>query len=232
MPKSVLPSWVAGLATERQRIAPASTAERVVDVLRERISQGEIAPGSKLSEETLSGVLGVSRNTLREAFRLMSHERLVVHELNRGVFVRTLTPADVADLYRVRRLIECSAVRHASRKALDEGLPGLARAVAAGQAAAEADDWQAVGTADLAFHQNIAFLEGSPRVDALMRALLAELRLVFHVVNSPRQFHEPYLERNEQILQRLAAYELTPAERLLRRYLDDAEAHILANYPG
>lgn len=230
MAESVLPPWVAELATERRRIAPASTAERVVDVLRERITRGAIAPGSKLSEETLSRVLGVSRNTLREAFRLMSHERLVVHELNRGVFVRRLSRGDVADLYRVRRLIECAVVRNAARPALEEGLPSLERAVAAGQAAAEKDDWQAVGTADLAFHQSIAFLEGSARVDALMRALLAELRLVFQVVHSPRKFHEPYLERNEQILYRLAAYELASAERLLRQYLDDAEAHILASY--
>lgn len=39
------------------------------------------------------------------------HERLLLHQLNRGVFVRVLTVSDVIDLYRVRKLVECAAVR-------------------------------------------------------------------------------------------------------------------------
>lgn len=50
----------------------------------------------------MAEALGVSRKTLREAFRLLAHERLVVHEPHRGVAVRTL---DAADIYAIRRLV-------------------------------------------------------------------------------------------------------------------------------
>ena len=60
---------VAGLERDRALLGRASTAERVADILRDRITEGYVPPGARLSEESIGGALGVSRNTLREAFR-------------------------------------------------------------------------------------------------------------------------------------------------------------------
>src|SRR5919197_3921789 len=95
-----------GLADDRALLGRTSTAERVADILRGRIADGFFPPGTRLSEDSIGGALGVSRNTLREAFRLLTHERLLSHELNRGVFVRKLSVQDVVDLYRVRKIVE------------------------------------------------------------------------------------------------------------------------------
>ena len=96
-------SWLQTVAGDIRLIDRSSTAERVADVLRRRITEGDLPPRTHLSEEQLIVVLRVSRNTLREAFRLLSHEGLLVHELHRGVFVRELDDADLVDLYRLRR---------------------------------------------------------------------------------------------------------------------------------
>ena len=82
------------LAADRGGLARSSTAERVADIMRERITDGSLAPGSRLPEDAVGSALGVSRNTLREAFRLLVHERLAMAEFNRGVFVRRLTRDD------------------------------------------------------------------------------------------------------------------------------------------
>src|SRR3954449_13009123 len=108
-----------GLADDRALLGRTSTAERVADILRSRIAEGYFPPGTRLSEDSIGGALGVSRNTLREAFRLLTHERLLVHELNRGVFVRVLTVADVHDLYRFRAILESEAIRHTPMLAED-----------------------------------------------------------------------------------------------------------------
>ena len=71
--------WLQELRAEAPRLGRASTAGRVADVLRTRITEGSLAPGTRLSEEDIGAALGVSRNTLREAFRLLGHERLLVH---------------------------------------------------------------------------------------------------------------------------------------------------------
>ncbi|MFI1657893.1 GntR family transcriptional regulator [Streptomyces sp. NPDC020472] len=221
-------SGTGGLTDDRVLLGRTSTAERVADILRTRIAEGYFPPGVRLSEENIGGALGVSRNTLREAFRLLTHERLLVHELNRGVFVRVLAVGDVDDIYRTRRLVECAVVRGLGQPPF--AVEGLAAAVAEGEAAARADDWTGVSTANIHFHRELVALAGSARTDELMRGVLAELRLAFHVVDDPRALHEPYLRRNREILDALRAGERASAERLLARYLDDSRTRVAAAY--
>ncbi len=219
----------AALSRERPALTSASTAGRVTDILRNHITEGLLPPGTRLSEEAIGRALGVSRNTLREAFALLSHERLAVHHMNRGVFVPTLTRADVSDIYALRRLVEGGAARLAG-VASPEARQAVGDAVDSAEAYAAAGQWLDVRTEDLRFHQAIAGLAGSSRVDQLMRRALAELRLIFHIMDSPEQFHRPYLERNRSIADSVRRGDGTTAERDLLRYLTDAEEQILASY--
>jgi DNA-binding GntR family transcriptional regulator len=216
---------IEGLATDRALLSRTSTAERVAAILRTRIIEGYFPPGTRLAEDAIGNALGVSRNTLREAFRLLSHERLLTHELNRGMFVRTLTVEDVVDLYRVRRLVECGVIRTITGP--HPGLAAVAAAVADGESALRSRDWQALGTANIKFHQALVALAGSPRSDELMSGVLAELRLVFHVMADPQRFHEPYLARNRQILQQLELGDGPGAADALDVYLHDAEDQLV-----
>jgi DNA-binding GntR family transcriptional regulator len=219
---------VAPLTADRVLLSRTSTAERVASILRTRIIEGYFPPGTRLAEDSIGSALGVSRNTLREAFRLLSHERLLTHELNRGMFVRTLTVEDVVDLYRVRRLVECGVIRTITGP--HPGLDAVAAAVADGQDALRSTDWQALGTANIKFHQALVALAGSPRSDELMSGILAELRLVFHVMADPRRFHEPYLARNRQILEQLQRGDGPGAADALDGYLHDAEDQLVQAY--
>lgn len=218
------------LADDRPLLGRTSTAERVADILRTRIAEGYFPPGERLSEDAIAKALAVSRNTLREAFRLLTHERLLVHELNRGVFVRVLAVGDVEDIYRTRRLIECAVVR---------GLDGppfpvdaLEKAVSEGEQAAREEIWKGVATANIHFHRELVALAGSVRTDELMRGVLAELRLAFHVVDDPRGLHEPYLVRNRQLLESLKSGDREGTERMLAEYLDDSRERLVEVYAG
>jgi DNA-binding GntR family transcriptional regulator len=200
----------------------------VADILRSRIADGYFRPGTRLSEDSIGGALGVSRNTLREAFRLLTHERLLVHQLNRGVFVRVLTVEDVEDIYRTRRLVECAVVRGLGKPPYE--LEAVAAAVAEGRRSARERDWKGVGTANIHFHRELVALAGSERTDEVMRSVFAELRLAFHVVDDPRRLHEPYLARNRQILETLQAGDRDRAEALLAEYLDDSRRGLVEVY--
>ncbi|MEU3828681.1 FCD domain-containing protein [Streptomyces sp. SID486] len=217
-----------GLAGDRVLLGRTSTAERVSDILRSRISEGYFPPGTRLSEDSIGGALGVSRNTLREAFRLLTHERLLIHELNRGVFVRVLTVEDVEDIYRTRSLVECAVVRGLGEPPYP--LRQLAAAVAEGERAADEGDWKAMGTANIHFHRELVALAGSERTDELMRSVFAELRLAFHVVDDPRRLHEPYLARNREILRTLEAGDRHGAARALETYLADSLQRVVEVY--
>lgn len=218
-------TWLQAVEVEARAIDRTSTAERVADVLRRRITEGDLPPGTRLQEELLVDALRVSRNTLREAFRLLTHEGLLVHHLHRGVFVPELDEADLVDLYRLRRAIECDVVR--SLHELDAvRLRPLHDDVASGEAAAERGDWVAVGTANMRFHSHLVALAGSRRVDDVTARVLAELRLAFHAVASPQELHEPYVGRNRQLLALLDDGDFARAATDLEQYLHDSEQQL------
>ena len=93
--------------------------------------------------------------------------------------------------------------------------------------AAAAEDWPAVGTASIHFHQALADLAGSERLSATMRQVLAETRLFFVLNENTREFYEPFLDCHEQILRDLRRGRFDAAEAALDRYLRDAQARLL-----
>jgi DNA-binding GntR family transcriptional regulator len=69
--------------------------------LRQRIVEGELAPGAKLNERELSELLNVSRTPLREALKMLAAEGLVELLPNRGAVVAQMSAQDVADTFEV-----------------------------------------------------------------------------------------------------------------------------------
>lgn len=215
----------------RSRLLPPlpTQAERVAELLRESLIDGAYPPGQRLSEERLCEEFGVSRNTLREAFRLLVRERLLVHQMHRGVFVGFPTSEDVRDLFKARRSLELPALREA-RSPGEEAVGLVGAAVDEGEAARDRGDWWRVGTANMRFHQAVAGLSGSARVNEFMRQVLAETRLVFHVMDAPREFHAPYLDWNRRVHELLASGETAGAAEELTTYLETSEDQLVTAF--
>jgi DNA-binding GntR family transcriptional regulator len=218
---------LAGLATLPAR---SSTSEQAADAIRRHITEGGIRPGAQLREEAVAAALGVSRNTVREAFRALSREGLVEHTLHRGVFVREVSAHDVADIYRTRRLLEPLGLRAAADR--PSAVRALVDIVSRAEAAAAAGDWASVGTADIAFHRSLIGACDSVRVNRLFDQLFAELRLAFAVIDSARALHEPYVTRNRHMTALIGARAVDEACVELDSYLLDAERQILAALGG
>jgi len=194
-------------------------------MLRLEIAQGRLLPGTKLREEQVSAAFAISRNTVREAFRLLSHERLVDHTLHRGVYVRTVSADDIRAVYRTRRLVEPLGVEAAIQD--KAARVELRKLVEAAEAAASRDEWDVVGTADIQFHRRLMAGCGSSHVCAMVEQLLAELRLAFLLMPDRRALHEPYVARNRRLVTLLDRGDRKETLEELRDYLDTAERHLL-----
>jgi len=83
-------------------LAKTSLREQALDQLRNAVTSGEIAPGTRLVETELSAALGISRGTLREALRQMQQEGLVEAGERGRLTVRTLSDAEILDMFAVR----------------------------------------------------------------------------------------------------------------------------------
>src|SRR5690242_18261861 len=85
--------------------------QMVYAVLREAITNGAFAPGEWLRQESLAEAIGVSRIPVRTALMQLESEGLVTFHPHRGARVRTLTPAQIDEIYRLRLLLESHALR-------------------------------------------------------------------------------------------------------------------------
>lgn len=200
--------------------------EKVTQEIRRMLVEGELQPGQRLSEAALSDDLAISRNTLREAFRVLTQEGLLRHEPNRGVFVATPSMASIIDIYRVRRFIECQALAQAWPG--HPAIQHLAEAIAAARNCREAQDWLGVGTANMTFHAAIVELADSERLNTFFGHLLAELRLAFGLLRDAEFLHAPYIDMNDQILQLIESGQGQQAAQAMENYLVQSERTLLA----
>lgn len=206
----------------------SALAPRLAEEIRDKLIAGELKPGQRLSETALSAGLDVSRNSLREAFRLLTKEGLLRHEPNRGVFVATPSMASIIDIYRVRRVIECQALAKAY-----PNHPAVARmraAVTRAKLAREAKDWGMVGSENMVFHAAIVDLADSHRLNTFYAQIAAELRLSFGLLSDPELLHAPYVDLNAAILEKLEAGMTAEASAALEAYLMQSERTVLAAF--
>ncbi|MFY0406276.1 GntR family transcriptional regulator [Solicola sp. PLA-1-18] len=212
-------------ARRRHRAVMSTSGDRAARAVRDQVVEGRLRSGTRLPEERLAAAIGVSRNTLREALSQLVAERILVREPHRGVVVATPSVEDVRDVYRVRRIVEPAALREPPAPGTD--VTALALAVDEGRTADAAGDVDGVASANQHFHRAVVALAGSARLDAQMDQLLAEMRLFFHQMSRPDQFHRPYLEQNSDIAELVLAGDRAAAADLLEGYLAGAEEELV-----
>jgi DNA-binding GntR family transcriptional regulator len=200
----------------------SSTAERVARELRAEILSGHLISGDRLKDTDLAVRFDVSRNTLRDALRLLGADGLVSTRLNAGSTVRQLSEDDARDIYTVRRTIEGAAVL-ASSRASDERFRAIATALDTATVALQEDRWQDLGTSSLVFHQSIVALLGSERLDDFFSNIIAQLRLVFAVMTDESEFQLQWVERDRQIAALIVSGQRAESAAALATYLDESE---------
>ena len=104
------------MATEL--IIRGSLRGEILDRLRSLVVEGDLPPGARINESTLSRELGVSRTPLREALLLLSGEGLVVCEPARGFLTAMLTVAQARDAFPILAALEVLALRSSKGVAL------------------------------------------------------------------------------------------------------------------
>jgi DNA-binding GntR family transcriptional regulator len=100
-------------------LAHESLASSAADWITNRILEGHIGPGERVTEVSLATQMGVSRSPVREALRALSREGLITIEPRRGAFVAELDRQNAADLYVCRLLLEPACSRY-SVEAMDD----------------------------------------------------------------------------------------------------------------
>ena len=133
--------------------AVLATAQQVaVAWLRRAIASGDLRPGDRVGQDAVATRIGVSLIPVREALRILESEGLVTYAARRGYTVTRLDLADLAEIYRLRELLEGDAVRRGLPQATTEDLAAIADAGERCRAAAAEGDITVELAANRRFH--------------------------------------------------------------------------------
>lgn len=100
----------------------STLADRVRDILKGRILDGNLAPGEALSIDALTEELNVSRTPVRTALQLLAAEELVTIRDRRGYSVTKLKAEEISDVLDIRLMIETYAAEHGMVKVDEDWL--------------------------------------------------------------------------------------------------------------
>lgn len=190
--------------------------ERVYDTLLAAISDGDLPPGSRLTQEQLAEKLDVSRQPVLQALRLLRRDGLVVDAGRRGVMVKPLEAEVIGHVYQLRAALDALAARLAAERkaALDPHL------IESGRRAAKGRSVGAMIEADGAFHNAIYAASGNPLIAQSAHRHWAHVRRVMGAVLRTVGSRATVWEEHAAILEAIKRGDARSAERLSREHAE------------
>jgi len=210
----------------------------VAATLRRRILSGELMPGDSLpTEAELINQLGVSRETVRMALRLLDAEGLTSTSQGRGgvrirhpeperiahslVQLFTLTGATWGDLLAFRKMLEPAAAAHVAEHATADQRRRIA-AVAGGGIAADGSGYHE-------FHELLVQASGNPLLTTVLAAVEQAVRWAAAEQDITQYDREEAAKSHRAIAAAIEAKDAAQAEHRMRQHLDAALRHVEAS---
>ncbi len=208
-------------------------AQSVTDILRAEIMSGQLAPGKKLQEVSLSERLGVSRTPLRAGLHSLASEGLLEYKPNRGYCVRTLNPERLIAIFDLRGVLEGLAARLAAEKGMSASNEVVFR-----DALAQADaimargvlldsDREPFGEINVQIHQIILTTADDVMLEEMLlrcrnTPLSSERNVLWHDFSWVRRSHDDHYRLLDAILLRDGAR----AEQLMKEHVHAVKLQI------
>src|SRR6478672_8189688 len=207
-------------------LAKTSLREQALDQLRNAVTSGEIAPGTRLVETELSAALGISRGTLREALRQLQQEGLVESGERDRLTVRTLSDQEILDMFAVRAALEWLAAFIVTGRAdraplvgrLQEGLDALDAASGSINHMVEID---------LAFHRLLCELTGNTTLVRTWEALAGSIRMSIMFSGTDKAVANMSVPRHQQVVDAIASGDPHIARVAVDEHMREAAQNLL-----
>lgn len=191
----------------------------VADRLRQLITDGTLAPGTSLNERDLCERLKVSRTPLREAYRILAADGLVIIQPKRGAMVIEHSPADIENIFDVLAVLEGLAIRQAAQRASAAELAEIAALHAQMLEGYRRKDIGAYFAASMGTHVAISRAAHNPALSATYERLNLQVQALRYKSNLDRDEWMGGVADHERFVAALLARDADAAEKAIRQHL-------------
>jgi DNA-binding GntR family transcriptional regulator len=211
---------------KRPRRRPARDEDAIYERVLAAIFEHRLTPGTKLGEDRLAGIFGVSRARIRRVLPRLAHEGVVTLEPNRGAFVARPSVAEARDVFEARRVIEPAiverALQHPERHAI---VSRLRQHVAAERRARAENDTRGIVRLSGEFHVVLADMAGNAVLAKTMRELATRICLAIAFYDKP-SVPSCLGEEHAGIVDAFAAGDAPRAVELMLHHLNHVEENL------
>jgi len=205
------------------RLQRENTHDEIYEKIFVAILEHRLHPGTKLVEERLAEIFGVSRARVREVLARLAHEQIVEMIPQRGAYVAKPSIEQALDVFEARRLIEPAVMRRLIETLTPEKLARLRLHQELEVDARRRDDKRAVVRLSGEFHSLAAELAGNTALARNMRELSVLTCLMIFLYDAPTSTScRP--DEHSQIIDAIARRDTARAERLMLEHLDHIES--------
>jgi DNA-binding GntR family transcriptional regulator len=210
----------------------AGSGEGVAARLALAIHEHRLAPGTKLSEDEVGEIYGVSRTVVRAALQSLAHDRLITLRKNRGAYVAQPTVREAREVFEARALLEPRTARSAAGRATAEDLGRLQAHLDDEHAAVAAGDAGRALRLSGLFHVEIARIADQATIEAFIASLVSRSSLII-ALYWRRRAALCDSHAHDALLRALAARDGARAEELMQGHLVDLVSSLdLRNLPS
>lgn len=191
--------------------------------IKKHILEGRLTVDTRLTEESLSQLLGISKSPIREALNGLQNEGLIRIEPRRGAFLRTFSIQEVRDLYDLREVLEVFAV---STARITPGLlDKLNASIKRTSQFLLADDRNAHIEEDSRFHGLIAESTGNRELCRILGNIQNQIWLFRCQTYNLSSSTAP--KAHKAILESLKKHDLLAAQRAMREHIGTVRNKLL-----
>jgi DNA-binding GntR family transcriptional regulator len=180
----------------------------------------------RLDERQLSLALGVSRTPIREAMTLLEQEGFLRTVPRRGGYIVRKTKKQIIEMIEMWAALESMAARLATLHASDQDIAALRDMFEKFRNGTPAEHIHEYSDANIAFHQAIIRLSGSPLMGKTIDDLFIHVRAIRRMTISQSDRAARSIIDHMRIIEALEARDTELAERLVRQHSLDLAAHV------
>ena len=203
-------------STPTQRIAEAITAA---------IVERRLMPGTKLVEQKLADLFGVSRTLVRQALNQLSRDRLVTLNPARGAFVAEPSVEEARQVFEARQMLERAMLERLVETITPAQIRQLRSHLKQERAALKRTDVPGRTRLLADFHVLLARLQGNEVLAELLADLLSRSALIALMYQSSHSAAASQAE-HEAIVDALEARDRKALLKLLDAHLGNVEANL------
>ncbi len=203
----------------------AGPTQRIVDAITTAIVERRLMPGTKLAEQQIADIFGVSRTLVRQALNQLSRDRLVTLEPARGAFVAKPSVQEARQVFEVRAMLEAAMVKQLCAVVVDAQIAELRQHIKAEALAVARTDVSGRTRLLADFHVLLAHMLGNQVLAELLEDLLTRSSLIALMYQSSHSAEHSQQE-HVAIVDALERRDARAAVRLLESHLGNVERNL------